>query len=87
MTNIRQNPRLDDEKSPEIPEVIQEPQGASDETSDDEKITQVREPPQEEETKREYDVKEEQNNEIDYQCVGWGDTFQAASIRVATAFK
>ena len=64
--NTRQNPCSDNNKILVASEVSQEPQGASDGTSDDEKTTQAREPSQEEETKREYDVEEKNDDEIDY---------------------
>ena len=66
MPNTRHNPRSYDDKAPVPPEVTQEPQGASNETWDDKKRTQVREPLEEEETKRESNVEEENDDKIDY---------------------
>ena len=69
MLNVRQKTRLDNDKNLLALEVIQEPQSALNETSDDEKTTQVRESPQEEERKRESDVEEEHDDEIYYHCI------------------
>ena len=44
MTNIRQNPFLDDDKAPVAPEFTQEPQRVLDETSDDKKQPKLENP-------------------------------------------
>ena len=49
-------------------------------------MTQVRDLPHKEEMKRESDVDEENDDEIDYQRVAWAGTFPGTPGKVATVF-
>ena len=84
MLNTRQNPRSDEDKALSAPEVTQEPRSTSNKCSNEKKTAQAREATPPEESKS--DTGEENDDEIDYQCVVRDGTFPEVSRNVAMVF-